>query len=93
MKAYGKLEVQNHAFLTSALDGGERSPSFPLTKPRCVLNTMLSGPRAGQDALEKRKSFVPAWNRTPFPLPSSPRKFRNINAEICSRRLAGCKYK
>jgi hypothetical protein len=29
MKTYGKVEVQFHAFLTSAMDGGEQSDSLP----------------------------------------------------------------
>jgi hypothetical protein len=32
MKTYGKIEIQSHAFLTSALDGREWSPLGRITK-------------------------------------------------------------
>jgi hypothetical protein len=61
MKAYWGVEVQLRAFLTSALDGGECSPSHPgLSTPReSALGTHWIGgwvgPRAGLDAVVRRK--------------------------------------
>jgi hypothetical protein len=68
MKTHGEVEVQLHAFLTSALDGGEWSASRPgrfargaNCKGGCV------GPRAGVDAVAKKITITfiaPDGNRT-----------------------------
>jgi hypothetical protein len=73
MKTYGVVEVQFHAFLTSALDGGERLASRPgrfthrerTPCTHCIGGWM--GPRAGLDAVAKRKNHIinPGENPTP----------------------------
>jgi hypothetical protein len=64
MKAYGKVDVYIHIFLTSALAGGEWSAS---SRGRFNIGERVSGtdwtrgwvgPRAGQDDEEKRKFFT-----------------------------------
>jgi hypothetical protein len=61
MKTYGWMEVYLHAFLTSALDGGELSASSygSFTPGERVPNTHCIGSwvgsRAGLDAVVKRK--------------------------------------
>jgi hypothetical protein len=68
------VEVQHHAFLTSTLEGGECSASRPgrftpgETSPRTHWIEGWVGPRAGQDAVEKRKIPSPCResnSRTP----------------------------
>jgi hypothetical protein len=55
MKAYGGVDVQMHILLTSAL-GGERSASCPSRfTPGTHWIRGWVGPRAGLDAVEKRK--------------------------------------
>jgi len=43
MKAYWRVEVQFHAFLTSTLDGDEWSASPPGKEPRHPLDRRLDG--------------------------------------------------
>jgi hypothetical protein len=60
MKTYGGVDVQIHVFLTSALVGGDWSPSYPglFTPGERVLGTHWKegwlGPRAGLDDVDKR---------------------------------------
>jgi len=68
------VEVQIHALLTSALDGDELSASHPgrftpvERAPRTHLIGGLVGPRAGNDAMAKRKQSLsqsrnePRWS-------------------------------
>jgi hypothetical protein len=61
MKTYGGVEVQLHAFLSTELGGGEWSASFPgcstpgVRTPRIHWMEGRVGPRAGLDAVVKRK--------------------------------------
>jgi hypothetical protein len=60
MKAYGGVDVYIHIFLTSALAGGEWSPSRPgrFTSGERSLSSYCIGwvdPRAGLDDMEKRR--------------------------------------
>jgi hypothetical protein len=57
---YGGVEVQFHAFLTSILDGDERSDS---ESHRYKLG------KTDMDVVAKRKTIVPAGNRTPVVQP------------------------
>jgi hypothetical protein len=65
------VEVQLHAFLTSALDGGECSTSClgRFTPRERALGTHWIGgwvgPRAGLDAVAEKKKPAPASNQTP----------------------------
>jgi hypothetical protein len=62
-------------YSTSALDGGEWSPSHPdsfTPDERVPPDRRMGGSRAGLDAVKNRKPLVPAGNRSPIPLPSSP---------------------
>jgi len=69
MKTYWGVEIQLHAFLTSALDGVScqlHAPAPLLTgkSPRCPLDRRLSGPqsRSGQDCEDKKKTLhCPCW--------------------------------
>jgi len=71
MKTYWGVEVNLHVFVTSALDGGEPSASNPgcLTPRETALGTHWMGdwvgPRAGKEAVVKRKSPCPVRNRAP----------------------------
>jgi hypothetical protein len=62
IKTYGGVEVYIHAFLTSALVGGEWSASRPGRFPsgESVPRTHCMGPRAGLNAAEKRKILARA---------------------------------
>jgi hypothetical protein len=68
MKTYGLVEVQLHAFLTLALDGGEWSASRPssFTSSEKAAGINWTGgwvdPRTGLDAVAKR-------NQTPVVQP------------------------
>jgi hypothetical protein len=70
MKTYCGVEVQIHAFLTSALDGGEWSASQPghfNRRERAHGTHWIGdwvGPRAVLDTVAKRKIPSPAGNRT-----------------------------
>jgi hypothetical protein len=75
MKTCGEVEVQLHALLNSALDGGEWSSSrlgrFTLGK-RASGTHCIGGcvdPGVGLDAVTNRKIPVPAGNRTPVVQP------------------------
>jgi hypothetical protein len=65
MKAYWGMEVQNHAFLTSELDGGEWSTSRTgrfIPRERAPGTHWIGGwvgPRAVLDAVVKRKNILP----------------------------------
>jgi hypothetical protein len=62
MKTYWGVEVQLHAFLTSALDGGEWSVSRPQGKsPWYPLDRRLGGPqgRSGRGGEEKNSQLPP----------------------------------
>jgi hypothetical protein len=67
MKTYGTVEVYLHAFLTSALDGGEKSVSRPdlFTSGERARDTNRIGSwvglRAGLDAEANRKIIFPWW--------------------------------
>jgi hypothetical protein len=76
MKTYWGVEVYLHAFLTSALDGGEWSASRPghFTPKERAPGThwigSLVGPRASLDAMVRRK--IPSPYQDSDPYPSSP---------------------
>jgi hypothetical protein len=53
MKAYGKVDVQTHVFLTSALVVGEWSASHPGSFIPEERAPGWVGPRAGLDDMEK----------------------------------------
>jgi hypothetical protein len=58
----GGVEVQSHEFLTSVLDGGEWSVSFPTSlllgkNPHWI--GCCVGPKAALNAVEKRKLSCP----------------------------------
>jgi hypothetical protein len=66
------VEVQLHAFLTSALDGSEWSASHPglFTPGERASGTLLiswAGSRVGLDVVAKRQNLllILAWNRNP----------------------------
>jgi hypothetical protein len=71
MKTYWGVEVWLHAFLTSALDGGERSASRPdrfTPRERAAGTHWIGGwvgPRAFLDAVVKRK--IPSPHRESNP--------------------------
>jgi hypothetical protein len=71
MKVYGGVEVYLHAFLTSALDGGEWSDSPPgrFTRREIAPSTHWiggwGGPRAGLDAVVRRKIPSPYRESNP----------------------------
>jgi hypothetical protein len=70
--------MQRHAFLTSALEGGEwlSSGHSRFTPRNRAQDTHRIGgwvgPRAGLEAVEKEKVSAPAGNRNPEPRSSSP---------------------
>jgi hypothetical protein len=69
MKTWGSEGIAP-PFLTSALDGGERSVSRPVRvspRERASGTHWIGGwvgPRTGRDAMEQRTIFAPAGNRT-----------------------------
>jgi hypothetical protein len=72
MKTYGGVEVQSHASLISALDGGKwldpRTGHFnPGETARCIYSIGgWMGPKVGLDAVAKReKIHASVRNRTP----------------------------
>jgi hypothetical protein len=82
MKTYWGMEVQLHAFLTSALDGSEWSASRPdrFTPRKRVPGTHWTGgwvgPRAVLDAVMKKKILSPrrvSNPRTPIVQPAAQR--------------------
>jgi hypothetical protein len=74
MKAYWGVEVQLHAFLISALDGGELWASRPghfTPRERALGIHWIGGrvgPRTGHDAVEKRKIPSPYRDSNPHPI-------------------------
>jgi hypothetical protein len=71
MKMHGEVDEQLHAFLISALDGGDYFEAMIALKPRESSSDnhwIESGvdPRAALDTVEKRKISDPAVNRTQF---------------------------
>jgi hypothetical protein len=78
MKAYWGVEILLHAFLTSALDGGEWSASRPghfNPRERTPGTHWIGdwvGPSAGLDAVMRRKFSAPIGTRTPDHPASSP---------------------
>jgi hypothetical protein len=98
---WGDRRYSSYSFLTSALDGGERSGSRPgraLLRgkdPRYPLYRRLGGPRRIQD-----KSFAPAGDRTPVvqsvvrhytdwatPAPTQHVQWLKLNSNHCARTL------
>jgi hypothetical protein len=65
MKAYGRVEVKLHSFLTSTLNGDKPSPScFGRSTPGKKNTELVEhkvGRRAELDVLEKRKIFWRSW--------------------------------
>jgi hypothetical protein len=67
MKVYGEVEVERHAFLTSALDGGEQSPSRPKRSTRREMAPGTHrircwvGPRIVLEAKAKGKNAYLCW--------------------------------
>jgi hypothetical protein len=66
MKTYGRVEVQLHSFLTSAVDGGERLTSHagrvtppPKKKMQHPLNRQLGWPQSRSEAFAKEKNLLP----------------------------------
>jgi hypothetical protein len=57
------MEEWFHAFITSVLDGGERSASFTWREKiyHYPLGGCRVGPREYLDAIGKEKIFVPVW--------------------------------
>jgi hypothetical protein len=77
MKAYGRVDVQIHIFLTSAIAGGEWSASRPgrfTPRERAPGIHWLGGwvgPKAGLDDAEKRKFLtLPGLNLRPLGRPA-----------------------
>jgi hypothetical protein len=70
-KAYGRMEIQFHTFLITALDGSEWLASWRgyLTARERALSMHcigdLMGPRGGLDAVEKRKISCPCLESNP----------------------------
>jgi hypothetical protein len=69
MKAYGGVKVHLHAFLTSALDGGEWSASRPAGPGTHWIGSWV-GPGAVPDAVVRRK--IPSAYRNSKAQLSSP---------------------
>jgi hypothetical protein len=73
MKAYGAVELQLHAFLTSALDGGEWPASIPgrFVPRERALGTYWRGgcvgPRADLDAVVEKRNSLPLPRIEPQP--------------------------
>jgi hypothetical protein len=76
MKTKGRVEVKLHAFLTSALNGGEWVASHlgrfapPLGRnPRYPLDMRLVGAQSRSGRGEEKQFLTPAGNRTPIVQP------------------------
>jgi hypothetical protein len=69
-----KRESIAPSFSFSVLDGDESSCRFipGQTAPGTERTGGWVDPRDGMEAMEKKKSLLHAWNRTPIPWPSSP---------------------
>jgi hypothetical protein len=76
MKTYEGVDVWIHAFLISALVGGEWSASSPDCfipgdkTPRYPWDMRLGGPQSRSGRHEEEKNPGPTGNRTPTPQPS-----------------------
>jgi hypothetical protein len=84
MKTYWGVEVQLHAFLTSALDGGEWSPLYPQGKsPWFPLDRRLSGLQSCSGHSGKERGsyiFIPylqPFGREISELPPTRKNFKN----------------
>jgi hypothetical protein len=71
MRTCRGVEIQLHAFLTSALVRGEWPALPPGRSPRCPWDITLGGPqnRYGRDGEEKNPFRAPAGNRIPVVQP------------------------
>jgi hypothetical protein len=73
MKTYGGVDVEINVFLTSALVGGEwsasRSCRFTPGERAPATHWIVGwvGPRAGLDAVEKKKNVWPYWDSNSDP--------------------------
>jgi hypothetical protein len=83
MKAYGRVNVYIHIFLTSALVGGEWSASRPCRftpEKRTLVTHWIGGwvdPRAGLDDVEKIKFLtLPGLELRPLGRPDSQSLYR-----------------
>jgi hypothetical protein len=68
VKVYRVVEVKLHSFLTSALDGGEWSASYPShfnPGERIPLDTNLVGHTVILDMVTKRKILYTSWESNP----------------------------
>jgi hypothetical protein len=78
MKAYGKVDIWTHIFLTLALAGGEWSASLPgrftsrVMSLRYTLDRRLGEPQSQSRRLEEEKILDPSETQTPNPRLSSP---------------------
>jgi hypothetical protein len=93
MKAYGRVDVEIHVFLTSALVEGEWSDSRTgrFTPAERAPGTHWIGgwvgPRTGMDDMEKRKFLpVPGLERRPLSCPAS-------SQSLCRLRYPGSHLK
>jgi hypothetical protein len=68
MKAYGGVEIEPDAFLTTFVDGDAQSTSHTSSctlgerAPSALQNGMVRGPRAGLDVLKSEKWVALGWN-------------------------------
>jgi hypothetical protein len=71
MKAYGKVDVQTHVFLTSALNGDNLSALRPRLlyprerAPQYIFDTRLGGPQNRSRQYEEVKILDPTGTRIP----------------------------
>jgi hypothetical protein len=87
MNAYWEMEIQLHAFLTSALDGGEWSVLYPQGKsPWHPLDRRLGGPQSRAERGNEEKNFKPLPGLEPPIIKSLAQRY---TAEL-SRILSLC---